>query len=335
MTPVRNRYSLRLNNDLTLDQYRQIALMAEAAGVERMWISHDLYGASAPALIGALSVITDRLGLGIGIMNPYTVHPAELAMTAATLAEISEGRFALGLGAGAEGFLRTAGITRRRPLRTTREALVAVATLLRGGTPNPGSPDSVFGWADRPHLWRPPGEVPIYLAATGPRMRALAGELADGVLALALPPESYPDIVGQVQAGWAVSPHRGRRSRPDVPLCVWVSVDRDPDLAREALAPKLALYGREMSPDLLNRVGLVPSDFEPLERAWRSGGEGLGSTLSPAMEDLAVVGDPDRVVARCSQLTTGGLEHLSFGPPFGIDPVAGIALLLEEVLPRL
>ncbi|HEC10315.1 MAG TPA: LLM class flavin-dependent oxidoreductase [Acidimicrobiales bacterium] len=332
MTSTRPRFSLRLNNDLTLDQYREIARMAEAAGVERLWISHDLYGASAPALLGALAEATDRLGLGIGIMNPYTVHPAELAMAAATLAEMSGGRFALGLGAGAEGFLRTAGIRRTRPLATTRQALLAVRSLLRGDTPSPGGSESAFGWEGEPRLWRSPGEVPIYLAATGPRMRALAGELADGVLALALPPETYPDIVSQVGAGVTGS---DRECGPDVPLCVWVSVAPDLERAREALAPKLALYGREMSPDLLDRVGLTPGDFGPLERAWRSGGTNLGESLTPAMERLAVVGDPDRVAGRCSELLVTGVDHLSFGPPFGTDPVAGVGLLLDEVLPRL
>ncbi len=332
MTPPGPRVSLRLNNDLTIDQYREIARLAEDAGVERLWISHDLYGASAPALVGALVEATERLGLGIGIMNPYTVHPAELAMVAGTLSEMSGGRFALGLGAGAEGFLRTAGIPRSRPLGMTREALLAVTSLLRGDTPPPGGPDTTLRWTGEPRLWRVPPRVPVYLAATGPRMRALAGELADGVLALALPPETYPDIVRQVGAGTSAA---GRDGEPDIPLCVWVSVDRDHSRAREALAPKLALYGREMSPDLLDRVGLKPDDFAPVERAWREGRRELGDLLTPAMEALAVVGEPARVADRCSELLARGVSHLSFGPPFGTDPVAGVGLLLGGVLSRL
>jgi len=104
------RFSLRVNNDLDLGALTGLAVAAEDAGIDQLWVSNDLMMRSAPALLGALFTKTSRLHLGIGIMNPYSVHPAELAMTAATLQEMSGGRFLLGLGAGSAEFLNWIGI---------------------------------------------------------------------------------------------------------------------------------------------------------------------------------------------------------------------------------
>ena len=67
-------WSLRLNNDLTLDELRDIAVLAEDLGCAQLWVSNDLYLRSAPVLMGALAVATSRIKLGIAIMNPYSVH---------------------------------------------------------------------------------------------------------------------------------------------------------------------------------------------------------------------------------------------------------------------
>src|SRR5688500_3749444 len=100
------RFSLRLNNDLTLSEYVTLARAAERAGFDQLWVSNDLFLRSAPVLLTGLALQTERIQLGVGIMNPYTVHPSELAMLAATLDEVSGNRFILGLASGAGEFLK-------------------------------------------------------------------------------------------------------------------------------------------------------------------------------------------------------------------------------------
>src|SRR5207247_1531485 len=73
-----------------------LAGAAERAGFDQLWVSNDLFLRSAPVLAGALAARTGRIGLGISIMNPYSVHVSELAMAAATVQEVSGGRFLLG-----------------------------------------------------------------------------------------------------------------------------------------------------------------------------------------------------------------------------------------------
>ena len=90
------RTSLRLNNDLTVEEFVAVVRRAERWGFDQVWVSNDLYLRSAPVLLTAAALATQRVRLGVGIMNPYSVHPSEIAMMAATLAEVSDGRFLLG-----------------------------------------------------------------------------------------------------------------------------------------------------------------------------------------------------------------------------------------------
>ena len=125
------RCSLRLNNDLRPADYVALAHAAERHGFDQLWISNDLFLRSAPVLLTAVVQATERIEVGTGILNPHTIHPAELAMLAATLDELSGGRFNLGLGAGAADFLGWVGIDDARPVATMREAIVDDPRLAR------------------------------------------------------------------------------------------------------------------------------------------------------------------------------------------------------------
>jgi 5,10-methylenetetrahydromethanopterin reductase len=327
------RASLRLNNDLDADRLVSLAVLAEAHGFDSIWVSHDLFLRSAPVLLALIARETSRIGIGSCVLNPYSAHPAELAMTAATLQEVSGGRFRLGVAAGDAGFLGWAGIERRRPLERVREAVVAVRALLDGGRPAEVA-GAGEGWRPDGWLRSGPAPTPIYLGAMGPRMLRLAGALADGALALLFPPEHYPVAAGLVRQGAAAA---GRDpGELDLPACVWCSIDPDPERARLALAAKLAYYGQGISPFLLERAGLRAGDFEPVAAALRSGGVAAAASLvTPAMLGLGIAGGPDEVLARCRWLRDQGATHVSFGPPLGPDPLAAVETLGREVLPGL
>lgn len=325
------RFSLRVNNDLDLPALSAMAVAAEEAGFDQLWISNDLMWRSAPALLGALFAKTTRLKLGIGIMNPYSVHPAELAMLAATLQEMSAGRFLLGLGAGSGEFLSWIGIEQQKPLTATREALRAIRSLLGGSAPVDAD-GAGEGWTSEARLRFAASHVPVYIGAMSPKMLAFAGAEADGVLALLFPPEHFTTARGIVADGAAEA---GRPADAfDMPACVWLSLDEDRERADRALALKLAYYGGAFSPYLLARAGLAPDDFAPAFEALSRGDEDAAvRAITPQMLSLGISGDPDTVVARCRGLLERGATHLSFGPPLGPDPVATIELLGRTVLP--
>ncbi len=325
--------SIRLNNDLPASLLGQIAVAAEQAGVDQLWVSHDLFLRSAPVLLAHLAGRTATLGLGVAIVNPYSLHPAEIAMAAATLHEVSGGRFRLGVGAGAREFLEWAGLSRPQPLRRTREAVLAVRALLRGGRPA-REPGAGPGWREEAYLRLPPAEVPLYLGGMSPRMLTLAGEVADGALPLLFPPEHFPVALDQIRAG---ARRAGRDPRQlDIAACIWCSVDDDPAAARQALARKIAYYGPSFAPYLLRRAGIEPEDFSPVREAMSRGNvEEACRKVTPAMLALGVAGGPAEVARRCRWLVEAGATHISFGPPLGPDPLRAVRVLADDVLPAL
>jgi 5,10-methylenetetrahydromethanopterin reductase len=323
------RFSLRLNNDLPLADYVALAKTAEAAGFDQFWVSHDLFLRSSPVILTAVALATERIELGTCILNPYSVHPAELAMLAATLDEVSGGRFNLGLGAGAAEFLKWVGLPREHPLATTRAAMEAIRATLAG--------EPVAGWEAEAYLrFTPPRRrVPIYLAALSPHMLRLAGELADGVLPLLFPPEHYATVLPYLAEGAA---RAGRAlSAVDIAACVWCSVSDDRAAAEDVLKDKIAYYGHALSPLIWDRLGVTAADFRPIERA-------LMTERNPAraralvderMLRIGIVGTPADLLARLQELVALGARHLSFGPPLGPDPLAAVAAIGHEIIPRL
>jgi len=327
------RTSLRLNNDLATPTFVELAVAAEEAGFDQLWVSHDLFLRSAPVMLAAAATATSKIMLGAGVLNPYSAHPVELAMHAATLQELSQGRALLGVAAGAAEFLRRAGISQREPLARARQAVLACRALLDGASP--AGTAGAGAWGDDAYLRPPPSHrVPVYLGAMSPKMLALGGEIADGVLALLYPPEHYPVARAQVEEGLT------RAGRPagavDMPACVWVSVDEDGDAANAALAAKLAFYGGAFAPYLLERAGLAREDFAPAAAAQLRGSTAeVARLITPAMLRLGVAGTPDEVADRCGALLDQGATHLSFGPPLGPDPLRAVGLLGRHVIPRL
>lgn len=324
-------FSLRLNNDLDAATLTAIAQRAEAYGFDQLWVSNDLFLRSAPVLMGTLAARTSTIRLGIGILNPYSIHPSEIAMAAATLQEVSDGRFLLGLAAGSAEFLGWAGIERPRPLTRTAEAVRVVRALLTGEADVSDLPE---WWGPGSHLRFPTTQVPIYVGGMSPRMLEMAGELADGVLALLYPPEHFCEARDQVHRGAKAA---GRSIADiDFPACVWVSVDPDRDLARRALAEKIAYYGASFAPYLLERAGLRVEDFDGVAQALQESGLSAAVELiDERMLSLGIAGDVDEVVSRCRQLQSWGAEHLSFGPPLGPDVLEAVDLLGSQVLPAL
>ncbi len=326
-------WSLRLNNDLPAGELLEMAVLAEDLGCDQFWVSNDMLLRSAPVLISSLAARTNRMKLGIAIMNPYSVHIAELAMMAATLAEVSGGRFLLGVGAGSAEFLGWAGLDRPRPLSTTAQAVSALRRLL--GHADVSDTDLPAWFGDHSVLrFEQTGPVPVYVGGMAPKMLAMAGRLADGALPLLYPPEHYVTARSQVYAGLR---RAGRDPGDfDLPACIWVSLSDDGSAGRAALAQKLAYYGPSISPYLLAEVGLRPEDFLPAAAlAQRGRAAEAVEMIDDRMLRLGIAGDVADVVRRCRTLQDLGAQHLSFGPPLGPNPLHAVRMLGERVIPAL
>lgn len=327
------RFSIRVNNDLKLPEFVSMAQAAEAAGFDQFWVSNDLFLRSAPVILAAIGEATSRIEVGSSILNPYTINPAELAMLAATMDELTGNRFNLGLSSGASDFLSWVGIEQSKPLTALREVIAAIRGLLAGER---AAVDGTFlHWSEDAYLrFEAPRVTPIYVGALGPNMLRLAGEVADGVLPLLFPPEHYYDVQPYLQEGIARrSPELGEL---DFAACIWASIGEDAAETRRVLAEKIAYYGPHLSPMLLERLGLVQSDFDAIQRAVVAENDlyRAAAMVTDDMLAIGVVGSPDDVIARLEPLVAAGATHLSFGPPLGPDPLAAIELMGKTVIPH-
>ena len=326
------RFSVRLNNDLPVADYVRLAQAAEAAGFDQFWVSHDLFWRNAPVILAAVATHTRQIQIGTCILNPYTLNPAEIAMLAATLDELSGCRFNLGLAAGAGDFLEWIGLRQSAPLAAVRESIIAIRALLNGErAPAHGG---FLQWTGESYLrFNAPRVTPIYLGAMSPNMLRLAGELADGVLPLLFPPEHYFTVWPIVQEGCML--RANTLGDLDFAACIWASLDADALAARRALAVKVAYYGHSLSPMILSRLGLTQADFDPIHQALtveRNADRAVDLVTEPMLA-IGVVGQASDIIARLEPLAQAGARHLSFGPPLGPDPAAALEILGGEVLP--
>jgi len=320
------KFSIRFNNDLPAERFIHMAALAEEAGFDQIWVSNDLFWRSASVLVAAAARVTRRIVLGVGVFNPVSMHPAEIAMAASSLQEVSGGRFCLGLGAGADEFLNWAGLAAGPPVSRTEKAIKDLRVLFAGDAPE--------GWRPEGRLRTGPVSVPIYIGAMGPRMLHLAGRHADGALPLLLPPERYVYAAAQINEGARES---GRDPDSiDVAACIWCSIDGNKARAERALASKIAYYGASFSPHILAGVSLTVLDFRSIQEALSNGNtERAGDLVTPAMLSLGVAGGVDEVVEAGARLVAAGARHISFGPPLGPDPEQAVSALGAHVIPAL
>lgn len=327
------KFSLRLNNDHPVQTYIDLAKLAEEAGFDQFWVSDDLFLRSAPVILTAVACATERIEIGTCIVNPYTLHPSEMAMMAATLDEISKGRFNLGLSSGAGDFLKWIGITPTKPRTTVVETIHAVNKLLSGErAPYDGH---FIQWNEEAYMrFQPERRVPIYIGAMSPNMLRSIGEVADGGLPLLFPPEHYNNVMPYIQEG---AQKAGRDlSEVDVAACIWVSISDDREAAIDVLKEKVAYYGHALSPLIWDQLGLVKEDFAEIEKAImvENDVEKAKSMVTLPMMKIGIAGNTDDLIKRLETLVELGVNHISLGPPIGPDLADAITAIGRDVIPH-
>ena len=330
LEPAPVRVSVRWGSGVGAQNFRHAAVLAEEHGFDQIWTGNDLFRRSGVIPMTLALDATTRIKVGSSVLNPVSLHPAELAGIAAALQDFSGGRFILGLGAGSEVFLAWAGIEKLSPVERTRRGIRAVRSLLEGGSPAdvPGVGD---GWHPAAKLKDgPTAPTPIYVGAMGPKMLQLAGREADGVIALCLPPTRFHWVQEQVDKG-------SKGTRPvDLGCGLWVSIDEDPDVARRLLARCIAAYAGALSKDALEGAGYDVERFEAIQKVVTTGDlEAATDMVDDSMLELGIAGSATDVTDRCLELIGQGARHISFGHPLGATPMEAIRLIGKRVLPTL
>ena len=282
----------------------QWARAAEGAGFGSLWAIEDYFNPGAFAIAGALAAATERIGIGLGVVNPYTRHPAVLAMETASLAGLAPGRVALGLGSSNRRWIdEQMAIPFKTPLRGLREGVEIVRRLLAGER---FTFEGECVTVRDVFLDTPPAErVPIVLGVKGPRALALAGEVADGVVCSVLTSPAHVRrvraLTGGVRPGGASASER----RLSVLAYLPVSMSHDGRAARDRVRPLLARYlGVLHGQSILADAGLAPADTEPFRDALLARRPAAELVTDTMLDTLAVAGtrtDCERALARFAE----------------------------------
>ncbi len=304
---------------------------AERLGYAQAWVA-EAYGSDAPTVLAWLGAQTETIGLGAGIMQIPARSAAMTAMTAATLDTLTGGRFLLGLGVSgpqvSEGWH---GVRFAAPLARTREYVDVVRMALRREQvrydgahitlPLPDGPGKALRLTLRP----PRPDLPVYLAAVGPRNLRLAGEVADGWLAVFLSPEHCADQMAAVRAGREAA-GAGDDGDPmagfDVVATVPVVVTDDLEAGRAAVADYAALYiggmgSREQN--FYNQVARRMGFDDAADRIQDLYLEGRPRDAADAVplelvDATALIGPPSRIAERLRRYAEAGVTTVSVAP---------------------
>jgi 5,10-methylenetetrahydromethanopterin reductase len=264
---------------------------AEKNNYESVWIAEDLGMRDAVVPIASAAASTSKIKLASGIIPIYYRPPSLMAMTAATLDELSHGRFVLGLGNGLKNWVEQQGLEFRKPLRAMREYVENVRRILeeQNGVTAKGE---VYSFNSvKLHFRKQHTRVPIYIAARGPKMFQLGGEIGDGVLNS----EEFrsPEYFKWIRENLKEGAERAGRNPSEVDLAsyVFVSVSDDFEKAKEMVKPRVAsMLAEGVLDPHVERMNLSEDEMSAVKKAVASGDpKAISRTMTDSILDASAI----------------------------------------------
>ncbi|MDG6901884.1 MAG: LLM class flavin-dependent oxidoreductase [Nitrososphaerota archaeon] len=296
--------------------------LAERSGFASAWVAEHYFHRDAVVTSAAILANTKRLKVGTGVINPYTRHPALLAMTTATLDEMSGGRFILGIGTSVKAWVEDQMAI---PLGDPASSLLESFRIIRGMLDRELS--SVAGRRFsvkaaeidfNPRMSR----APVYLAAVGPKMLRKAAEVADG---LVMSTGSTPHYIRWAMKRVDECLAKSKKRKFGVVCLVCVGLRKDAKRAMREMAPWLLTplmrpgRGRLVLPD--------DSVLDEARTAWRAGrvDDAFRKTPKEVLDSICICGDVEACADGIEAYRGLGLTDLVL-TPISFD---------DELLPKL
>jgi len=324
-----------------LDEMIASAQVMDEAGIDTIWLAeaypwwrkHGMEARSSTVASALIARATSRLTVGWGIISPYTRHPVQVAMDARVVQEAAgPGRFLLGFGT-SKIFLNNTKQSGGSTLGAMRDAVTIARGVLGGGAFDyDGKVFSASVPALRDEAETPRDVPPVYVAATAPKMQALAGEIGDGCLT---PSITTPAFVRYTRE------NVGRDIDIGCTVVASIADDRDEgrDGAREIAGMYLANKVQNIkgaADTLLDLAGLEQDEIRPVAEAMEQGGRlAAKAKVTDAILDKCkpIAGTPSDCIEAIEEYRDAGCTHVML-ELWGDRRHEQIRLFGEEVLPR-
>ena len=288
---------------------------AEERGFRAAWFPEITFGdAFGPAT--AVATKTEKIGLGTGVVGIWSRSAVTMALQAATLNELSDGRLLLGVGLQARGYVEGwHGQTYERPVRAMREYVTILRRILSGENVTfEGEIFSVHGF----QLMMQPPEKParIYMAAIGPQMTRLAGELADGIIGYCYSAEYVRDsVMPNLRAG----AERAGRSLDDFDVaCGFPAIVTPDDSGLEQIKGQVMMFATagSSSPEYATSFAAAGYDVAPIQERVDAGDidGALGLVTDEMADAMTIAGSADNVRRRIAEYRDAGLTTVALNP---------------------
>ncbi len=287
-------------------------------GYDNFFVGDERLNHNAYSLLALAAHNSERIGLGTGVTNPYTRHPAMTAAAMATLDTISDGRAHLGLGGGSGIGLDPLGYDQDDPVGTLRDAIKIINGLLDGESVTLDRPE--FSVDDADLDITPDSDVPVYVAGRGPSILGLGGFRGDGVIAGA--GLASPDGMAYAHEKIGNGASKADRDLADIDIVCWafLSIADDRDAALDGVNPLVARIVNKTPLPALEAIG-IEGDLAKQVKAIDGVRELSASELREKIprsvtEQFAVAGTPSECLDRITELRESGVDHfglLAFG----------------------
>ena len=280
---------------------------AEELGYDSAWMTEG-HGGDQFTILTACALSTSRIMLGTSISSVFARSAPTIAIAAACVDEFSKGRFILGLGSSHRvQVVDEHGLAYGKPLTRTRESVDIIRALLRDGQVSyQGEIFKIEGY----DLWFTPfrREIPVYLGAVNPRMLALCGQTAQGVILTRSTVEQAKAAIGHVCAG-AVG--AGREPREvELALQLACSVSDNKEEARDRIRDRVAMYAARFPRyrGVMEDAGFT-EEVQAIREAWNQGSRARAQSLVPdeLIDSMSLVGTPEECRERIQTYRDAGI----------------------------
>ena len=348
------RFGIELVPDKPIDKIVRWAKLAEKNGFDIVWLTDHYNNRNVWSTLTVIALNTSRVIIGPGVSNPYHMSPALSASAAVTLNEISNGRAAIGFGAGDRTTLNSIGIDWVKPVSNVVECIECVRALTEGRRFTlDGNAFKISGaklsivkrkdvlddkgnpvLKDGKPIKRGP-KIPIYAGAQGSQMLKRTAMVADGILINASHPKDIKIALEKIREGV----EEAGRDLSDIDIGVYAacSIGETYDEALKGDLKTVVAFIVASSPEVvLDRHGI---DADASKRIRKLLGEGNFKKLPKAisermLEAFSIVGDSRQCISRIENLLKAGMTQMVIGSPIGPDKSKAIQQIGRDIIPH-